>query len=165
MCGQEAVQLLQNKLEDAGQDGLDQLIKAVDCIPLPVVHAAAYINRLAPRMTVAQYLGQLAIVEKKVQLLQTAAPDMGRDWKALNSVFAIWQISFEHIRSKQPSVADLLSFMSFFNRQGIPEFIVRYSSDDGDTSQNYASDQDQEGAQVEFKKKISPNSVVSCWWA
>ncbi|PVH91245.1 hypothetical protein DM02DRAFT_546198, partial [Periconia macrospinosa] len=36
-----------------------------------------------------------------------------------------WQISFEHIRETRPSAAGLLSLMSFFDRQGIPEELLR----------------------------------------
>ncbi|KAF2727433.1 hypothetical protein EJ04DRAFT_451317, partial [Polyplosphaeria fusca] len=122
----EAVQLLQNKLGDRSQNGATQLAKALDCIPLAVVQAAAYINRLGLRMSIAKYLHELRGVENRVQLLQKAAPDLRRDGEALNSVLATWEISFKYIHQRRPSAASLLSFMSFFNRQGIPEFMVRY---------------------------------------
>lgn len=34
-------------------------------------------------------------------------------------------MSFEHIRQTRPSAVDLLSLMSFFDRQGIPEDVLR----------------------------------------
>jgi hypothetical protein len=79
-------------------------------------------------MPIMKYIVELSAVERRVQLLQNAA--MRRDEQALNSVLAMWHISFEHIRSKRPSAACLLSFMSFFNRQGIPEFMIRNYLDD-----------------------------------
>jgi hypothetical protein len=36
-----------------------------------------------------------------------------------------WQISFNEIREKWPTSADLLSLMSYFNRQGIPEDVLK----------------------------------------
>lgn len=42
-----------------------------------------------------------------------------------NSILATWQISFEHIRAEKQSAADLLSFVSFFDPQGILEFLLR----------------------------------------
>lgn len=36
-----------------------------------------------------------------------------------------WQISFDHIREVNPSAADLLSLMSFFDRQSIPEELLQ----------------------------------------
>lgn len=37
-----------------------------------------------------------------------------------------WQISFDHIRQTKPSAAQLLSLMSLFDRQGIPEKLIRH---------------------------------------
>src|SRR6266480_5691355 len=54
-----------------------------------------------------------------------AATDLRRDEEASNSILCTWKISFERIREERPSAADLLSFMSFFNPQGIPEFLLR----------------------------------------
>jgi hypothetical protein len=49
-----------------------------------------------------------------------------------------WQISFEHIRQTRRSAAELLSLMSFFDRQGIPEDVLRWrdtqGSDESDES-------------------------------
>jgi tetratricopeptide (TPR) repeat protein len=154
MAEHEATQLLQKKLKGAHQDGLAQLVEALDCIPLAVTQAAAYINRLGPRMSVTRYLKELAAAERQVQLLHNAAPDMRRDEKALNSVLATWQISFEYIRSKRPSAAHLLSFMSFFNRQGIPEFVVRHYLDDDGESQDIAPAQSLEGADTDFEEDV-----------
>src|SRR5690606_2355695 len=47
-----------------------------------------------------------------------------RDGAASNAVMTTWQISFDHIRSRRASAADLLSFMSFFDRQGIPDWVL-----------------------------------------
>jgi len=133
MINNEATQLLQKKLRDAQQDGLAQLVKALDCIPLAIIQAAAYMNRSGPRMPVMKY-----IVSSR-QSRDACSCSKTRLWifgGMLNSVFATWQISFEHIRSKRPSAACLLSFMSFFNRQGIPEFMIRHYLDEISDGQN-----------------------------
>jgi hypothetical protein len=39
-----------------------------------------------------------------------------------------WQISFDHIRDQRQSAADLLSLMSFFDRQGIQKSVLRCPS-------------------------------------
>jgi tetratricopeptide (TPR) repeat protein len=140
MCEGEAVQLLQNKLGDGSRDGATQLVEALDYIPLAIVQAAAYMNRLGSRMPVAKYLGELKGVGKKVQLLQKAASDTRRDESALNSVLATWQISFEYIYQKRPSAVNLLSFMSFFNQQGIPEFMIRHYTDRDSEGHDDSSD-------------------------
>ncbi|KAF2176648.1 hypothetical protein K469DRAFT_698326 [Zopfia rhizophila CBS 207.26] len=152
----EAVELLQNKLGDETRDGAIQLVKALDCIPLAIVQAAAYMNRLGPRMSVPKYLGELKGVEEQVQLLQkAAAPDIRRDGKALNSVLATWQISFEYIRQKRPSAAYLLSFMSFFNQQGIPEFMIRHYTDKDGEGQDDSSDRRLKEEDVGFEEDVA----------
>jgi hypothetical protein len=126
MSEEEAAQLLVNKLGDIAGDAASQLVQALECIPLAIIQAASYIDRLRPRMSASKYLHELRILGTKVDLLHKAAPDMRRDEQASNSVFKTWQISFDYIREKRSSATDLLSFMSFFNRQGIPEFMIRY---------------------------------------
>ncbi len=59
------------------------------------------------------------------RLLEYDAGDLRRDGGASNSVLTTWRISFDYIRLKRPSAADLLALMSFFDRQGIPEWILK----------------------------------------
>jgi tetratricopeptide (TPR) repeat protein len=151
----EAVELLQNKLGDKRRDGLLQLAKALDCIPLAIVQAAAYIDRLRPQMSVPKYLGQLKGSAEQVQLLQKAALDMRRDRKALNSVLATWQISFEYIRHKRPSAVYLLSFMSFFNQQSIPQFMIRHYTDKNGEGQDRSLDGRLREEEVDFKEDMA----------
>ena len=56
-----------------------------------------------------------------------------RDWQAKNSVIITWQISFKYINQSWPLAADLLSLMSFFDRQGILEALVRKRAEIGDS--------------------------------
>lgn len=62
------------------------------------------------------------------------------------AIFTTWQVTLDQIRRKRPSAANLLSLMSFFNLQGIPEFVLHnYNSyltenldgvkDDGDNEE------------------------------
>ncbi|KAK3984480.1 kinesin light chain [Cladorrhinum sp. PSN332] len=84
------------------------------------------IEARAPRSLPEKYLAELRESErKKSRLLQRDAGDIRRDGGALNAILTIWQISFDHIRSKRPFAADLLSLMSFFDRQGIPGWVLK----------------------------------------
>ena len=75
----------------------------------------------------ASYVCELRIDDgKKATLLSQAAPELSREEHVANSILTTWQISFKHIREQKPSAANLLSFMSFFNPQGIPEFMLRH---------------------------------------
>jgi hypothetical protein len=62
---------------------------------------------------------------RKTSLLNREAGHLRRDGAASNSVLITWQISFDHIRNTRQSAAGLLSLMSFFDRQGIPEALLR----------------------------------------
>lgn len=50
--------------------------------------------------------------------------DLRRDPSASNSVARTWQIAFDQIRQEKQSAADLLMFMSQFNPQGIPKWVL-----------------------------------------
>jgi hypothetical protein len=85
---------------------------------------------------VRQYLAEyLESDSRKTSLLNQAAGHLRRDEAASNSVILTWQISFNYIHSSQRSAADLLSLMSFFDRQVIQEALLRNPSgtteDDG----------------------------------
>jgi tetratricopeptide (TPR) repeat protein len=126
MDEEEGLQLLRNKLQDPPvQESAIDLLRALDYIPLAVVQAAAYINRRG-RMTVAGYLAEFGKDSKKREsLLNWDAGELRRDESASNLVVTTWQMSFEQIQRERRSAAELLSLMSFFNPQGIPESVLR----------------------------------------
>jgi tetratricopeptide (TPR) repeat protein len=127
MDEEQALTLLRRKLTSSfdEKDGAE-LVRALDYMPLAVAQAAGYINRLAPRSSVSKYLDQLRKSDKsKANLLNRDTGDLRRDPRVSNSIITTWQISFEHIRGARPSAAGLLSLMSFFNHQGIPDFVLR----------------------------------------
>ncbi|KAF2266124.1 hypothetical protein CC78DRAFT_578705 [Lojkania enalia] len=94
------------------------LIRNLGRIPLAISQAAAYINRAAP-----QHFWEND--KKKGNLVNRDDGGLHRDEGASNAVVTGRQTSFERIRKERPSVADLLSLMSFFNPQGIPESVLR----------------------------------------
>jgi tetratricopeptide (TPR) repeat protein len=123
----QCLELLRIKLEDVPyeEEAAVDLVHRLDCMPLAITQAAAYINRQA-FMTIARYVSELCANDKRREsLLHHDAGDLRRDESASNSVVATWQMSFERIRQERPSAADLLSLMSFFNPQGIPEKTLR----------------------------------------
>ena len=126
MSRDESLELLRNKLSCPLDGQATELLAALEYMPLAIIQAAAYINKSWPRTTTASYTQKLRTNDKKrARLLSQAVTDLRRDEEASNSILATWQISFEHIRQERRSAADLLSFMSFFNPQGIPEFLLR----------------------------------------
>ncbi|RYP51983.1 hypothetical protein DL768_002779 [Monosporascus sp. mg162] len=136
----QGLQLLRNKLNgDFDKDSAADLLRALDYIPLAITQAAAYINRRAPRVSVKMYLETMQKSDKKkVSLLNSDAGDLRRDETVSNSVVTTWQVTFEQIRRERPSAANLLFFMSFFNPQGIPEFVLH--NYDADLTDNVDTD-------------------------
>jgi tetratricopeptide (TPR) repeat protein len=122
----QGLQLLQNKLQDQpNKESAVALLRALDYIPLAITQAAAYINRRM-HMTTASYLAEFKKSNmKRKNLLDWDAGELRRDRSASNSIVTTWQISFEQIRQERPSAADLLSLMSCFNPQSIPESTLR----------------------------------------
>ncbi|KAH7146987.1 hypothetical protein B0J13DRAFT_416008, partial [Dactylonectria estremocensis] len=128
----QGLQLLRNKLTgDFDREAAADLLRALDYIPLAITQAAAYINRRALRISVRTYLDIMQKSDKKKgSLLNSDAGDLRRDETVANSVVTTWQVTFEQIRRERPSAANLLFFMSFFNPQGIPEFVLHnYDTD------------------------------------
>ncbi|PVH96895.1 hypothetical protein DM02DRAFT_644504 [Periconia macrospinosa] len=118
--------LLRNE-ETCEENEMLDLVNALDCIPLAVRQAAAYIN-LSSRISVERYLVEFwKSDKKKSSLLNRDVGDLRRDESASNSVVTTWEMSFEQIRKERPGATDLLSLMSFFNAQNIPEFALRNS--------------------------------------
>lgn len=134
MGERDALALSRKKLN--GKDNEDDVLKLqqnLDYMPLAISQAAAYVRQRAPRMTVPKYLQIFRRNEKdRASLLNQAVRDRRRDGSASNSVLATRQISFEYIRSDRPLAARLLSSMSFFDRQSIPEELImsRYRGND-----------------------------------
>ncbi|KAL6802540.1 P-loop containing nucleoside triphosphate hydrolase protein [Trichoderma sp. SZMC 28013] len=125
----------------------EDLVKALECMPLAICQAAAYIQARRPRSSIKKYLAEFRESDQEsMKLLKYEANDVGRDEETSNTVLRTWAISFDYIRSHQRSAADLLSLMSFFDRQGIPEWVLtnstRHSStlDANDSSESVAGD-------------------------
>ena len=85
------------------------------------------------------------------------------DGEAKNSIIIMWQILFDHIYQTQPSAADLLLLMCFFDWQGIPEALLKSQSDQRDNQRvqggnnKWDSDEDhlsQYSLNDQFKKDI-----------
>jgi tetratricopeptide (TPR) repeat protein len=110
-------------------NNIAKLAMMLDHIPLALVQAAAYIRERAPRCSVRQYLEEYQQSDsRKTSLLNQEAGHLRRDRAGSNSVLTTWQISFDHIRSTRQSAAGLLSLMSFFDRQGIQDYLLHHQS-------------------------------------
>jgi hypothetical protein len=145
MAQTDALTLLEKKLGLlANPDVAADLVEALEFVPLAISQAAAYIQARAPRSSAEKYLAEFRENERKrARLLGYDGGDLRRDGGASNAILTTWQISFDHIRSKRRSAADLLSLMSFFDRQGIPGWVLNRPRTTTDTAR--ARDMDAAG--------------------
>jgi hypothetical protein len=121
--------LFLKKLRKAGQetspDDVVRLVKYLDCMPLAITQAAAYIEQAAPRMTVPKYIEILKTNEsERATLLQKDVGDPRRDRQASNSIIMTWHVTFTHLRQTRNSAARLLALMSLFDREAIPDYLL-----------------------------------------
>ncbi|KAJ5737258.1 uncharacterized protein N7483_002383 [Penicillium malachiteum] len=140
---------------------LIELVNALEFMPLAIVQAASYIRNRAPRCSVSKYLKDFQGSDRKATaLLIQEAYHSSRDWEAKNSILLTWQLSFDYIRQTKPSAAGLLSLMSFFDRQGIPESLIRHRPKAAYISDPELSDDPSDGeiseygADLEFEDNI-----------
>ncbi|KAM0268252.1 hypothetical protein ACHAQH_010010 [Verticillium albo-atrum] len=123
---EQALQLFRKKLEfEVDERSAIDLVRALNRIPLAVNQAAAYINRRSPRVTAGTYLNEFRKSERRRDsLLRSDKGDLGRHDGVSNSVVVTWQVTFEQIRRERPRAANLLSLMSYFQAQNIPESML-----------------------------------------
>ncbi|KAJ6161373.1 hypothetical protein N7470_004769 [Penicillium chermesinum] len=100
---------------------IKEIVETLEFMPLAIVHAASYMEHQYPPWSVAKYLKVFRKSHRRL-LVDHEAEHMHhrRDTSASNSILVTWQISFDYIRQSHRSAANLLSLMSFFDRQGIP---------------------------------------------
>lgn len=134
-----AFALLQRKFQKkvvADESSLKILAKELDCIALAIVQAATLIVRHYPRCSVPQYLEMFRESNKaRTSLLTRQTKLLHRDRGTENSIIVTLQISFESIRTENPQAMNLLSLMSFFDRQGIPDYLLQASFHDNENDE------------------------------
>ncbi|KAJ5977286.1 hypothetical protein N7501_000628 [Penicillium viridicatum] len=158
----EAIELLQRKVGlPAKTPDILKLVEELDFLPLAIIQAAGYIVHRAPRCSVSQYLEIFRKSDRSAtKLLDYEAGHLFRDWEAKNSILVTWQISFDHIRCIRPSATDLLSLMSFFDRQGVSENLLRFhnkTQNDDSNSQEIAIEYNDEDTDSISESNIDHN--------
>jgi tetratricopeptide (TPR) repeat protein len=112
------------KGEDCDSYAVKELASLLDYLPLALKQAAAYIRENSS--SVRRYLEIYHESEDSaLELLKLTFESEGRDLDIPNAVATSWMISFDQIRLALPRAADILSLMAFFDRQAIPESLLR----------------------------------------
>ncbi|PGH09238.1 hypothetical protein AJ80_07715 [Polytolypa hystricis UAMH7299] len=123
----DAAKLLGLKL--AGVEGWTedegyQLVENLDCLPLAITQATAFIRE--NHCSLSEYLEALqASEEDLIDLLSEDTPDPRRDTEASSSVARTWKVSFDLIQKRNPRAAEMLSLTAMFDMQGIPKALLR----------------------------------------
>jgi nucleoside phosphorylase len=127
MGEKEALDLLRAKIDNKEafvEDEARELVQLLDCMPLAISQAAAYINRPATRTSVRGYADKLRNQDEKT-LLKDGYEELGRYGGASNAILTTWTVTLDQIKRERPTAADLLCLMSFFSPQSIPERVLR----------------------------------------
>ncbi|KAH6994974.1 hypothetical protein EDB80DRAFT_728361 [Ilyonectria destructans] len=127
MDEKESTSLLQVRLEGECFTSTDllELSSKLEYLPLALAQAAAFIQENS--MSVDQYLQLLDGDEGLVELLSEEFETVGRDSDTPQAVAKTWMLSFQKIQGQNPFASELLSLMSLFDRQAIPEaFLSNY---------------------------------------
>ncbi|KAH8661696.1 hypothetical protein BGZ60DRAFT_91061 [Tricladium varicosporioides] len=126
MSGEESKALLSSILSerDYSQNDLEHLGLLLGHLPLALIQAASYIE--AKSCSITTYIAMFEeSKDSALRLLSKGFAAEGRDQDIPNAVAISWMLSFDQIREHNPRAADLLSLMSFFDRQAIPESLLK----------------------------------------
>jgi hypothetical protein len=131
MDQQETLELLHTRLGEVGvtPEDASALASRVAYLPLAIAQAASFIQENC--ITISQYIQLLDQGDQDfVNLLSEEFETVGRDSETPRALTETWILSFEQIQRQNPLAAELLSLMSFFDRQAIPlKLLSLYHSD------------------------------------
>ncbi|OTA03858.1 hypothetical protein A9Z42_0043740 [Trichoderma parareesei] len=78
------------------------------------------------RNVLARKFRQLLNSEQERIKLLVFEPSSDGSGETQDSILTIWQTSFKAVRAERSSAADLLALMSFFDRRGIPKWLLNF---------------------------------------
>ncbi|KAG9762710.1 hypothetical protein KCU73_g1786, partial [Aureobasidium melanogenum] len=130
MQSKEAIDLLDKKLTAGkGSAAKSLLAKELEYIPLAMTQATAYIAG-HERMTIEKYLNDLLGNQHgRLTLLMIEEDHIGRPTEIPKSMLMTWEISFNQILEKCPPAIRLLSQMSMYDSQHIPQTLLAAGAD------------------------------------
>jgi tetratricopeptide (TPR) repeat protein len=100
-----------------------KLLLELDCLPLAITQAAAYIN--VNPVSINEYLGHLEGTESNLVYIMTEEMrDHTRYKHAANAVAKTWLVSFDQILRQDVHAASLLQYMSCIDWKAIPRSIL-----------------------------------------
>ena len=125
-----AVDIFQKFLDDRKSPYEDvlKLVHALDCLPLAIRQAAAYIKNFGPSMALRDYLELRSTVTEELELLEQEFEDDSREMNVPNSLLGSWQMNFEQIKKQSKSAVDMLCVLGVLDREAVPVFLLGHVS-------------------------------------
>ncbi|KAF5529093.1 hypothetical protein FMEXI_14357 [Fusarium mexicanum] len=123
--------------EAVEEAGVNALLQELQCLPLAISQAGAYMRRMS--MTAEQYLDLLRQGKTRWEVLKLSDTDRHRRPEVSNSVLKTWRISIERIRAESEMSYRMLHVVAYVDSQDIPhELMVAvglYDIDDDDVDE------------------------------
>lgn len=122
--------------ETPKRENLEKLCGYLDCLPLALSQAAAFMRQ--QNVTVAEYIQLLDADESRISdLLVRNFQTSGQDYEFTKAIEGTWNVTFDRIATDVPIAADLLSLMAFLDSKNIPKSLLRsLVSDEWDLTVN-----------------------------
>ncbi|KAF5231403.1 hypothetical protein FAUST_9266, partial [Fusarium austroamericanum] len=126
----------------SGETGVDNLLEELQCLPLAVSQAGAYMRRMS--MTAKEYLFRLKQGKSRWEVLKVSDKDRHRRPEVSNSVLETWRISTERIRAESRMSYRILHTIAYVDSQDIPheliEAVANQCDNDGKDNQEDPED-------------------------
>ncbi|KAF5638936.1 hypothetical protein F25303_7510 [Fusarium sp. NRRL 25303] len=108
--------------EAVEEAGVDALLQELQCLPLAISQAGAYMRRMS--MTAEQYLDLLRQGKTRWEVLKLSDADRHRRPEVSNSVLETWRISMERIWMESETSYRILHVVAYVDNQDIPQELM-----------------------------------------
>ena len=128
--------------------GVDDLLEELQCLPLAVSQAGAYMRRMS--MTAEEYLSLLRQGKYRWEVLKVSDTDRHRRPEVSNSVLETWRISTERIRAESEMSYRILHTIAYVDSQDMPYELIAAASHPFDSG--IKDDQADEGFAIQVSE-------------
>ncbi|KAF6515472.1 hypothetical protein HZS61_005378 [Fusarium oxysporum f. sp. conglutinans] len=154
MIMDEATTLLARTRGDSSaverEAGVDALLEELQCLPLAISQAGAYMRRMS--MTAEQYLGFLRQAKARWDMLKVSDADRHRRSEVSNSVLETSRISTKRIRAESEMSYRMLHVVAYVDSQEIPYELIAAVADRCD---NDKEDSVKQATEIEVLEAIT----------
>ncbi|RYC79688.1 hypothetical protein BFJ63_vAg17428 [Fusarium oxysporum f. sp. narcissi] len=145
--------------EASGGTGVDALLQELQCLPLAISQAGAYMRRMS--MTAGEYLGLLRQGKTRWEVLKVSDTDRHRRPEVSNSVLETWRISTEQIREESEMSYRILHVIAYVDSQDIPQELVDTAACQYDVDDEVSTKQVSELEILEAVRRLKEFSFLS----